>query len=384
MAPSLIKIDVVKRIDRYIFRQLLTTAVFITVTLTGVVWLTQSLRFVEMIINRGLSAPLFLYFTMLLLPTFLGVILPIALFIAVVFVYNRLMIDGELVVLRAGGCSQFAVARPALILAGLVTIACYALTTYFIPASHRTFKDMQYTLRDAHPTVLLQEGVFSNVMSGITVYVRSRGSDGGLSGIIVHDSRNRERPVTMMAEQGTIVTTDSGPRIVLVTGSRQEVDEKDGRLSLLYFDRYSFDLDTVSEGIPNRWREPRERFLNELFFSEDQAKKIGYFYKLRMEGHHRLSMPLLPLCFTLVSLALLLMGDFNRRGQLWRILSAIAIVFVVEVAQLGFKNLGEKAPNIAVLIYLTPIIPALTAIWLLNAPQLLQRRSPARLATGQG
>lgn len=384
MAPTPIKINVVIRIDRYIFRQLLTTTVFITVTLTGVVWLTQSLRFVEMIINRGLSAPLFLYFTMLLLPTFLGVILPIALFIAVVFVYNRMLIDGELIVLRAGGCSQFEVARPALILAGLVTIVCYALTIYFIPASHRTFKDMQYTLRDAHPTILLQEGVFSNVMSGITVYVRSRGNDGGLSGIIVHDARNRERPVTMMAERGTIVTTETGPRIVLVNGSRQEVDEKDGRLSLLYFDRYSFDLDTVSQGIPNRWREPRERFLNELFFSEDQAKTIGYYYKLRMEGHHRLSMPLLPLCFTLVSLALLLMGDFNRRGQLWRILSAIAIVFVVEVAQLGLKNLGEKAPNTAILIYLTPIIPAFAAMWLLNSPQLLQRCFPARLIAGQG
>ncbi|MBT5050571.1 MAG: LPS export ABC transporter permease LptF [Rhodospirillaceae bacterium] len=373
-----------KRIDRYIFRQLLTTTVFITVTLTGVVWLTQSLRFVEMIINRGLSAPLFLYFTMLLLPTFLGVILPIALFISVVFVYNRLLIDGELVVLRAGGCSQFAVSKPALILAGLVTIACYTLTIYLIPASHRTFKDMQYTLRDAHPTVLLQEGVFSNVMSGITVYVRSRGNDGGLSGIIVHDARNRERPVTMMAERGTIVSAETGPRIVLVTGSRQEVDEKDGRLSLLYFDRYSFDLDTASQGIPNRWREPRERYLSELFFSEDQAKTIGYYYKLRMEGHHRLSMPLLPLCFTLVSLALLLMGDFNRRGQMWRILSAIAIVFIVQVAQLGLKNLGEKEPNIAFLIYLIPLIPALAAVWLLNVPHLLQRRFPARLVADQG
>jgi lipopolysaccharide export system permease protein len=295
-----------------------------------------------------------------------------------------LLIDGELVVLRAGGCSQFAVSKPALILAGLVTIACYTLTIYLIPASHRTFKDMQYTLRDAHPTVLLQEGVFSNVMSGITVYVRSRGNDGGLSGIIVHDARNRERPVTMMAERGTIVSAETGPRIVLVTGSRQEVDEKDGRLSLLYFDRYSFDLDTASQGIPNRWREPRERYLSELFFSEDQAKTIGYYYKLRMEGHHRLSMPLLPLCFTLVSLALLLMGDFNRRGQMWRILSAIAIVFIVQVAQLGLKNLGEKEPNIAFLIYLIPLIPALAAVWLLNVPHLLQRRFPARLVADQG
>ena len=67
----------VKRIDRYIFRQLAGATIFVAATLTGVVWLTQSLRFVEMIVNRGLSVPLFLYFTMLLLPSFLFIIIQI-------------------------------------------------------------------------------------------------------------------------------------------------------------------------------------------------------------------------------------------------------------------------------------------------------------------
>ena len=44
-------------------------------------------------------------------------ILPIAVFAAVMFTYNRLLVDSELVVLRAGGCSQFMIARPAIILA---------------------------------------------------------------------------------------------------------------------------------------------------------------------------------------------------------------------------------------------------------------------------
>jgi lipopolysaccharide export system permease protein len=356
----------VKKIDRYIFRQLITTTLFVAITLTGVVWLTQSLRFVEMIVNRGLSASLFLYFTMLLLPGFLGIILPVALFVAVIFIYNRLLVDSELVVLRAGGYSQYALARPAMALALVVVLACYAIAFYFSPASYREFKDLQFTLRSAYPTVLLQEGVFSQVMKGVTIYVQSRDSDGELSGIIVHDARVRNQPVTMMAERGSIVAGNAGARVVLVTGSRQQVDEKDGSLSLLYFDRYSFDLSTVNKSVRDRWREPRERYMHELFFSEDGMGKIYNFHKLRMEGHHRLSMPLLPLSFTLVGLAFLLAGDFNRRGQLFRILGAVSTVIVIEIAQLGVKNLGEKTENLTVLIYVAPLLPALLAAWWLN------------------
>ena len=164
----------VRRIDRYIFRQLLGTTLFVATTLTCVVWLTQSLRFVEMIVNRGVSASLFLYFTMLLVPSFLAIILPIALFAAILFVYNRLLVDSELVVLRAGGYSQYSLARPAIAMMIVVIAACYALTIYLMPASYRDFKDLQFTLRNSFPSVLLLEGVFSPVMKGVTVYVESR------------------------------------------------------------------------------------------------------------------------------------------------------------------------------------------------------------------
>ena len=89
------------RADRYIIGQLFWCFVLVAISLTCVVWLTQSLRYVEMIVNRGLSAPVFIYFTMLLLPTFFAMILPIALFTGAIFTYNKMIMDNELVVLRA-------------------------------------------------------------------------------------------------------------------------------------------------------------------------------------------------------------------------------------------------------------------------------------------
>jgi lipopolysaccharide export system permease protein len=364
----------VKRIDAYIFWQLLTVTVFVAATLTCVVWLTQSLRFIEMIVNRGLSAPLFAYFTLLLLPTFLTIILPISLFAATLFVYNRLLSDSELVVMRAGGCSQYGLARPALVLMVLATATCFLLTAYLMPTAYREFKGLQNTLRNSYPTVLLQEGVFNNVVAGVTVYVRRREADGELSGIIVHDSRDAARPVTLMAERGRIVSGASGPRVVMAVGNRQQVDARDGGLSLLYFERYSFDIGKLSNVQGPRWREPRERFLHELFYPE--ARDAWKANKLYMEGHHRLAQPLLPVAFTLVALALLLSGDFNRRGQTVRILSAIGFVVVAEMAQISVKNLGEKFPELAVLLYLIPLLPAAIAAFIIAGWQPFRREQP--------
>ena len=367
-----------KRVDRYIFRQLLVATLFVAISLTCVVWLTQSLRFVEMIVNRGLSAPLFVYLTLLLLPTFLSVILPVALFAAVLFTYNKLLIDSELLVLRAGGISHMGLGRPALLLAVLVTAICYAITVYFMPTSFREFKDLQFTLRNSYASVLLEEDVFNTVGNGLTVYVRERSQSGELFGIIVHDSRNKTRPVTMMAERGAIVTGANGPRVVMGNGNRQEISEKDGRLSLLYFDRYSFDLGGTSEQGEVRWREPRERYLDELFYPPEQETTLWKYQKLRMEGHHRIASPLLPLAFTLVALALLLHGDFNRRGQTWRILTAVGVVLVMETGLLGVKNLGQKLPALALLMYAIPLLPAAAAIWMLTLRRTrLRRAAPA-------
>ena len=115
-------------ITRYILRQLVGPFLFVTLTLTGIVWLTQSLRFLELIINRGLSVGGFLYLTLLLLPSFLTIILPIAAFTSILYVYYRLEIDSEIIVMRAAGLSHTTLMRPAFLLAVGVTAMTFALT----------------------------------------------------------------------------------------------------------------------------------------------------------------------------------------------------------------------------------------------------------------
>ena len=364
-----------RAITRYVLRQLCTVTIVVTVALTFAIWLTQSLRFVDYIVNRGLPASSFLAFIALLLPSFLGVVLPIAGFCAVLFVYNKLVMDSELIVLRATGLSQSQLARPALILAGIVTIFVYSISLYFLPVSYRTFRELQLSHRNDYSAVLLQEGVFNTLVDGITVYVRSRTNDGELLGILVHDSRKPDKPVTMMAEQGALVVTDAGPRVVMVNGNRQEVDRKTGKLSLLYFDRYTIELAQLQENVHTRWREPRERFLPGLLDPPRQGEDLRYRDQLVAEGHHRIAAPLYSLAFIIIGLAALLSGEFNRRGQMRRILIAVLCVALLESIAVALHEIAARASGLIPVMYAGPLLPAAVGLYLLlRAPR---RRRPA-------
>src|SRR5437660_8646959 len=127
-------------LDRYILRQCFTMMIFVTAALSAAVWLAQSLRLVDLIVNRGLSVALFLYLALLILPRFLDIVLPIGAFIAVLFVFNRLTSESELVVMRGAGMGPFTLARPVFVLAGIGCVALLSLSVYFLPASNRAFK----------------------------------------------------------------------------------------------------------------------------------------------------------------------------------------------------------------------------------------------------
>ena len=181
----------VSRIDHYVFRQLLAALVAVTAGLVALIWLTQSLRFVEMVVNRGLSLRVFLELSSLQIPYFVSVILPITTYVVVQFIYQRLAGDRELTVMRAAGLSPLALARPALAVAAVAVAFGYVLNLWIVPAASGAFRQYQFEIRNRVAAFLLQEGVFTPVSDDLTVYIRARDPDGLLRGILIEDARDR-------------------------------------------------------------------------------------------------------------------------------------------------------------------------------------------------
>ena len=361
-------------------KQQLIMMVFVTLGLLCVIWLSQSLRFVEMIVNRGLSISVFLQLTSLLLPSFLTIIIPISLFFVIVFTYNKLIQDRELIIMRSAGLNQWALAKPALMVALISTAVCYFLTLFYLPYSYQQFKELQFSIRNDFSSVLLQEGSFTE-LDGLTVYVREVGRDNELLGILVHDSRNPDQQTTMMAKHGALLRTDDGPRIVLLDGNRQEVNPEDGTMSILYFDRYAVDIAQSVEDPTLRYREARERSVYNLLTAAAPDVNPNDIEAFRAEGHDRLISPLNAIAFASIALAVLVSSSFSRRGQTGRLLIAIGVMVLCQALGIAMKNLAAKNPALIPLMYVNAFLPIILGLyWTFRGPQIRAKRATAEEA----
>jgi lipopolysaccharide export system permease protein len=353
------------RLNRYILRQCFGVMIFVTAALSAAIWLAQSLRLIDLIVNRGLSIELFLYLAALILPRFLDIVLPIGVFIAVLYTFNRLIAESELVVMRSAGLSQFALAKPVLMLAAIAFLTLMSLSIYFLPASNRAFKDLQFEIRNRFVSSLVQEGSFTTISDKLTIYVRSRDERGQVTGLLVNDSRNPQRQVTIVAGRGAFVDLPTGSRIVMVNGNRQEFDTESRKLSLLTFDSYTLELDAVRDAPVIRLREAQERFLGELLFPPadiDASLRHGFL----VEAHQRILVPLSAFSFCLIPLACLLPGELNRRGQLKRVLLAVGIAFSFELLDLGVTNIAGRYVAAIPLMYVADLLPLVLGFGILS------------------
>jgi lipopolysaccharide export system permease protein len=222
--------------------------------------------------------------------------------------------------------------------------------------------------------VLLQEGIFNTLSDSLTIYVRGRDPNGELTGLLIHETRDPDKPITIVAERGTFVDTESGPRVLMLNGSRQQYDRTTGKLSVLTFERYSLDLSAYRDADDLRDRQPDELFLHELLFKRHPPGDTSRF----IEAHLRLINPLTALAFCTIPVACLLTGEYNRRGQTKRVLLAILLAFLFETLDIGFKNLAGRTTAAVPFLYLNVLTPVLVTVWLLWRDSADAR--PARLA----
>jgi len=330
-----------------------------------------------MIVNRGLTSGLFIYLTMLLLPNFLTIVMPIALFIVIVFIYSKMITDREIVVMRAAGLSQSELAKPGLILALIVVVFGYLINIYLLPHSQRMFKNLQWDIRYSYTHVMLQEGAFNQASKDITVYIRERSSDGQLLGILVRDERNPEKPFTLLAERGALLEGKEGSRVVMYNGNRQEVDPETHQFSILYFDRYIFEMEQDVEAVDSRFREARERTVHELFNLDEDAnidpKDVG---KFTVEGHKRLISPISALGYTIVAISILISGNHSRRSQSKHIVLAAIISAGLLATMMALENAAAKNLLLVPCLYILGLLPILCGyFYMLRTPGMRSTRN---------
>ena len=340
-------------IGRYIFRTTFGAFLVICASVTALMWITQALRDIDLMTNQGQSIFVFIGITSLIIPLLVQIIAPIALMIAVAHVLNKLGNDSELIVMNSAGMPPWVLFRPFLAAGIVVSLLVAVISIYVSPWGLRELRHWATEVRADLVANIVQPGRFTKIEDKLTLHIRERRPNGQLVGILIDDLRNPKERATILAEQGDIVKSNRGLFLVLETGSvqRHETGQRDPAIVL--FDSYGFDLSSLSNSTQNIKYSVRERYLWELYdptltdkLFADQPDQI------RAEFHDRITAPLYPLAFVVLTYAYLGAPRTTRQSRTISLLGAVGVTFALR--GIGFVGMiaGVHTPIALLLPYL--------------------------------
>jgi lipopolysaccharide export system permease protein len=255
--------------------------------------------------------------------------------------------------MNSAGMPPWVLFRPFLAAAIVVSVLVAVISIYVSPWGLRELRRWATEVRADLVGHIVQPGHFTKIEDRLTLHIRERRPNGQLLGIFLDDQREAKERVTIIAEQGDIVKNPRGIFLVLENGSvqRHETGQRDPALVL--FNSYGFDLSSLASGPKNLRYSVRERYLWELYDPTRTDKQFAdQPAQVRAEFHDRITAPLYPLAFVVITFAYLGAPRTTRQSRTLSLVAAIGAVAALR--GIGFLGMiaGVHTPAALLLPYL--------------------------------
>ncbi|MCB1037772.1 MAG: LPS export ABC transporter permease LptF, partial [Acidobacteria bacterium] len=309
-----------RRLDRYIFREILGLLVIGFSLYTFLLLLQYLFSSAELIIQRGLPAATVGKMLMLVLPSSVVLTIPMALLFSILIAIGRLSADSELVALRASGIGLASLFRPILMLSGLLAAVNAYLMISVLPHGNHALQQLRLEILTKSVSQQVQPRVFHEEWEGKILYVFDiPPGQTRWKGVLVAQSLPGQTNEITVAEWGEIRVDEQGERLVLQLENAQThtVDlRKPDSYNVIHHERFEILLEdqfttkqmakiSVSKSI-------REMDLSELRSrAEDRSASAEIRNLARVQIQKSFAIPVACLVFGLLALPL---GMNNRRG----------------------------------------------------------------------
>ncbi|MEM7216080.1 MAG: LptF/LptG family permease [Pseudomonadota bacterium] len=369
-------------IERYIFRKAGIAGIVILLSLTGVVWIVQALRQIDVVTANGQTILTFLSLTTLAVPNLILAIIPIALLLSTIHTINTMNSNSELVVVSASGSSNWRISKPLLVLALICSLFTGLMGHFLSPISLQKFRDFVTEMRADLVSVIIREGTFNTIEKGLTFHIAKRGAGGILYGVLISDDRDENISIIYSANEGIINRNSNGSFLKLKDGEIQQTNRQDGTVTLVRYQSYIFDLSSFSGNIYAKPKRAKERLTSELLNPDpnDPVYKSNPG-RYRSQLHERFSEMLWP--FANVAMILAFAGQARSSRQSFATSITAAAISVIVARGLGFSALSalKADPGAVIQVYALPCVCILFGTYFIvtNKPASLPKSLSDRL-----
>lgn len=339
----------------YIIREISSLFLLGIVIFTLVLLMGRLITLTDLVVSRGVPLADVSRMILYLVPSFLVFTIPMAFLLAVLLAFGRLSADNEIIVLKAGGISLFQMLPPVIFCAIFAVLLGLGTSTIGVPWGNSAFKDLSFKVLKSNITATIREKTFWDDIPGVVMYTDQYDEQSRtLKGIIIHDGRNGDHPMTIFARDGVVMSAEGSQSLLLALHEGSIHVAGDGGLyRLVHFGEYSM---TVGEkaGSNGISRNASDLRLSEL---QRQIKDPGTPAKDRLkmlsELQSRFTFPVASLVFAILAVPL---GIQNRRsGKSGGFTISIAIILTYYVLMSVVRTFAERG-----------VVPPVVALWIPN------------------
>jgi LPS export ABC transporter permease LptG/LPS export ABC transporter permease LptF len=357
-------------LSRYVFREILSSAILGTFLTTFVIFLQQvASKLFELLVRSSASPQMVFKLFALALPAVLPLSIPFGVLVGILIGLGRLAADGEITAMRAAGIPSYRIIPPVMVFATLATAICVYAYVWLTPQSIRETSQVAKQLIASSLTADVQPRVFDEQFPNTILYI------GDIRPGPVTEWRDIFLADLTPAEQRTqgLKQEAVGPRVTTAHQALAIPDVPNKRLQLSLRGATIYEI--AKDGVDYPSRSPKieqaldavdkseapqqpfkEMPTRELWqYTRKQPPKTEEYVESRIELQKRLALPFACIFLGMVGIPL---GSSSHKGgkssgYIWAIFLAFFCYFMAFIALVGLAKQRT--------------LPVEVALWLPNA-----------------
>ena len=246
----------IKKINLYVFIQLIKSCILIFFIFSSIGWLLQVSRLFSYLNTYQIKMFDILYLSLFLLPNLVNVIIPFIIIFGVVITFIKMDRDKEIIAIYSLGLNINVIKNPLYYLLGLTTIIYIFLNFFFSPYIYGKYKEKEFELRNS---VDLNNINYSNFIKLEKIILDFDKEDNIYKNIYINFIEEIDETENIIfAKKGSIESNKNEFLFTLIEGYKLSLYEN--KIEKLEFEKYKITFPNNSINVYNNHDKNTETF----------------------------------------------------------------------------------------------------------------------------
>ena len=358
------------------FKDILKFFIIISSSIAVIVWVIQAVNYLDFVTKDGHGLNVYFSYALFNFPKIFGRILPLIFFVSLFYKLQEYEQKNELLIFWTIGINKLYFINMVILFSFLFMFFQIILTSYITPKSQDAARSIiRNSNIDFFPS-LIKEGKFIDTVKNLTIFIKSKDSDGNYENIFLEDldkngiSFDEGKSQIIYAKKGILKIENNRKYLELSDG--KIVNKNNLKLTSFSFKKIDFSLseyDSKSTTYPKIQELKSITLLKCInYFSKNKKGKLINKYlncnqnsikHVKQETLKRFYKPISIPLIALLACLIILIPKEHQKYNIFKFIIFVSIIFVIVISETSLRYAGHNMSGTYFFIFF-PIVLFLT------------------------